>query len=181
MNRNKIFEVVYEQIEGRVLGGMLDHQDEAQEWISTFLASVKTYQKLLDIDWIVVIPSSNSTAQQKHFFGERKPWFITMNGEKKGKNEFIETFAHELAHVYYEDDGIVPSQIKNPVHWEAIIELRADLKMEEWGALRFKKDTYLYGGGWEQFAKSISKDEALSFAKIGNTAEIITQYAHQYP
>ena len=180
MNRNKIFEVVYEQIEGRIIGGHLDHQDEAQEWISTFLASVKTYQKLLDRDWIVVIPSSNSSAQQISFFGERKPWFITMNGGRMENNKFIQIFAHELAHVYYED-GRVPSQIKNPVHWAAIIELRADLKMEEWGALRFKKDTYLYGGGWEEFAKSISKDEALSFAKIGNIAEIITQYAHQFP
>ena len=97
-----------------------------------------------------------------------------------GEDKFIQTFAHELAHVYYGDHGRSPSEIDS-TYWQPISELRADLKMEEWGALRFKEDTYLYGTYWESnFEKSISKAEALFFAKIGDDTEIITQFAHKY-
>ena len=49
--------------------------------------------------------------------------------------------------------------------------------MERWGALSIRENTYLYGVGWEQFEKSVSKEEALSFAKIEDTDEIINQYS----
>ena len=103
-----------------------------------------------------------------------------------GKDEFVQTFMHELAHVYYEDDGIIPPEIKEPQHWQPIIEVRADLQMEKWGALRskFKADTYTHCDKkqWERyFPNSMSQEEAKEFAKIGNTDQIITQYKNKYP
>ena len=177
---------IFDALDGRVVGGQLDEQDEAKELIATFLASVEDNEKLVDIDWIVVIPSVNSSAQQRHFFGERHPWFIIMSGGKMGKDEFVQTFMHELAHVYYEDDGIIPPEIKEPQHWQPIIEVRADLQMEKWGALKskFKADTYTHCDKkqWERyFPNSMSQEEALEFAKIGNTDQIITQYKNKYP
>tara|TARA_B100000686_G_scaffold252850_1_gene263667 strand:+ start:9 stop:551 length:543 start_codon:yes stop_codon:yes gene_type:complete len=178
MNSNEIFEDIYEQLDTRIIGGDLGCQDQAKEWVSGFLVTLENYQELLDIDWYVVIPSRNSTAQQLHFFRDRSPWFITINGELKDKDDFVQTFAHELAHVFYNDNGAVPRQFDGPpLLWMAIAELRADLKMERWGALSIREDTYLYGGGWEQFKKSVSKEEALSFAKIEDTDEIINQYS----
>jgi hypothetical protein len=176
-------EILY-KLDGRVIGGQPYDQGEAIDWIATFLVSVEDNEKLVDIDWLVTIPSVNSSAEQLHFFGERKPWFIFINGEKKDKVEFIQTFAHELAHVYYEDREI-PPEIKEPEHWQPIVELRADLKMEEWGALgsEFKADTYLHCDKkqWERyFPNSLSKEEALEFAKIRNTEEIINQYKNKY-
>ena len=40
MNRNEIFQFIWEEIDGRIIGGALACQDEARKWISTFLASV---------------------------------------------------------------------------------------------------------------------------------------------
>ena len=62
MNSNEIFEHIYEQMDGRIIGWDLSCQDEAKEWVSGFLATLENYQELLRIDWFVVIPSRNSTA-----------------------------------------------------------------------------------------------------------------------
>ena len=185
---------ILDALDGRVAGGQPDEQDEAKVWIATFLASVEDNEKLVDIDWNVTIPSKNSSAKQFHFppltpeqlSVGRKPWFIILSGGKMGKDEFVQTFMHELAHVYYEDDGIIPPEIKEPQHWQPIIEVRADLQMEKWGALRskFKADTYTHCDKkqWERyFPNSMSQEEALEFAKIGNTDQIITQYKNKYP
>ncbi|MZH15656.1 MAG: hypothetical protein F3742_12975 [Nitrospinae bacterium] len=178
MNSNEIFENIYEQVDGRVIGGDLGFQDEAKEWVSGFLATLENYQELLDIDWCVVILASSSKAQHLNFSSDRSYWFITINSELKDKDDFVQTFAHELAHVFYNDNGVVPPQFNGPpLFWMAITELRADLKMERWGALSIRENTYLYGVGWEQFEKSVSKEEALSFAKIEATDEIINQYS----
>ena len=114
MNSNEIFEHIYEQMDGRIIGWDLSCQDEAKEWVSGFLATLENYQELLRIDWFVVIPSRNSTAQQLHFYGDRSPWFITINGELKDRDDFVQTFAHELAHVFYKDNGKVPPQFDGP-------------------------------------------------------------------
>ena len=177
---------ILDALDGRVVGGQQDEQDEAKEWIATFLASVEDNEKLVDIDWNVTIPSKNSSAKQFHFSGGRKPWFIILSGGKMGKDEFVQTFMHELAHVYYEDDGKVPPGIKEPQHWQPIIEVRADLQMEKWGALKskFKADTYTHCDKkqWERyFPNSMSQEEAKVFAKIGTTDQIITQYKNKYP
>ena len=175
---------ILDKLDERVIGGYLDEQDEAKECIATFLASVEDNEKLVDIDWIVTIPSKNSSAKQFHFSVGRKPWFIILSGEEMGEDEFVQTFMHELAHVYYKDDGKIPSEIKEPQHWQPIIEVRADLQMEKWGALRFKGDTYTHCDKkqWERyFPNSMSQEEAKEFAKIGNTDQIITQYKNKYP
>ena len=177
---------ILDELDGRVIGGQLDEQDEAKEWIATFLASVEDNEKLVDIDWNVTIPSKNSSAKQFHFSVGRKPWFIILSGGKMDKDEFVETFMHELAHVYYKDVGIIPPEIKEPQHWQPIIEVRADLQMEKWGALKskFKADTYTHCDKkqWERyFPNSMSQEEAKEFAKIGNTDQIITQYKNKYP
>ena len=62
MNSIEIFENIYGQLDGRIIGGDLGCQDETKEWVSGFLATLENYQELLDIDWYVVIPSRNSTA-----------------------------------------------------------------------------------------------------------------------
>ena len=177
---------ILEKLDGRVIGGQLDEQDEAKEWIATFLASVEDNEKLVDIDWIVTIPSKNSSAKQFHFSGEKHPWFIIMSGGEMGKDEFVQTFMQELAHVYYEDGGKIPPEIKEPQHWQPIIEVRADLQMEKWGALKskFKADTYTHCDKkqWERyFPNSMSQEEAKEFAKIRNTDQIITQHKNKYP
>ena len=51
---------IVDEVDGRVVGGQPNEQDEAIGWIATFLASVGN-KKLLDIDWIVVIPFYIST------------------------------------------------------------------------------------------------------------------------
>jgi len=184
---------IFDALEGRVVGGKFEEQDEARELIATFLASVEDNKELVNIDWIVTIPSKNSSAKQFHFpplsseqleVG-RKPWFIILSKEGMGKDEFVQTFMHELAHVYYEDDGIIP-EIKEPQHWQPIIEVRADLQVEKWGALKseFKADTYTHCDKkqWEMyFSNSMSQEEAKEFAKIGNTDEIIIQHNKKYP
>ena len=184
---------ILNSLDGRFAGGQPDEQDEVIGWIATFLASVEDNEKLVDIDWNVVIPAKNSSAKQFHFpplsseqqdVG-RKPWFIFMSGGKMGKDKFVQTFMHELAHVYYKD-GKIPPEIKESQHWQPIIEVRADLQMEKWGALKskFKADTYLHCDKkqWERyFPNSMSQEEAKEFAKIGNTAQIITQYKNKYP
>ena len=185
---------IFYALEGRVVGGKVEEQDEARELIAMFLASVEDNQKLVGIDWNVTIPSKNSSAKQFHFpplsseqleVG-RKPWFIILSKEGMGKDEFVQTFMHELAHVYYEDDGIIPPEIKEPQHWQPIIEVRADLQVEKWGALKseFKADTYTHCDKkqWEMyFSNSMSQEEAKEFAKIGTTDQIITQYKNKYP
>ena len=55
-----------------------------------------------------------------------------------GEDKFIQTFAHELAHVYYGDHGRSPSEIDS-TYWQPISELRADLKMEGGGLYDLKK------------------------------------------
>jgi hypothetical protein len=176
---------ILDSLDGRVAGGQLDEQDEVIEWIATFLASVEDNEKLVDIDWIVVIPAVDSSAQQRHFFGERHPWFIIMNGEKMGKDEFVQTFAHELAHCYYEDHERIPDQLKGSEDWVPIIELRADLKTKEWLGSGLKyKGAYLHCSKKEwksRFPNAMSQEEALEFAKIENTDQIITQYKNKYP
>ena len=53
---------IFDALDGRVVGGKHEEQDEAKEWIATFLASVEDNEKLVNIDWNVVIPAKNSSA-----------------------------------------------------------------------------------------------------------------------
>ena len=102
-------------------------------------------------------------------------WMITISKfDKKSKKTFMDQCAHELAHCFYEDTQSQQSQIL-----DAIREIRADLKTEEWGYLhwgylRGHKDTYLYGEYWEQLpaSKLFSREEAIRIAKLKGNLKI---------
>ena len=47
MNSNEIFEIIYEQVDGRIIGGDLGCQDETKEWVSGFLATLENYRELI--------------------------------------------------------------------------------------------------------------------------------------
>ena len=95
------------------------------------------------LDWNTENQSAIVLAQNMF----RELAFLMNEKKMDEKDRFIQTFAHELAHCYYGDHPQVtptPPEIDTN-HWNSIYELRADLKVEKWGALRIKDDTYLHG------------------------------------
>ena len=80
------------------------------------------------------------------------------------------------------DTELTDEEMAIAIYAEAVEALK--LGDAYFAGVKFKEDTYLYCSEkeWEnKFSNPMSREEALDFAKIGTTDQIITQYKNKYP
>jgi len=105
----------------------------------------------------VVLGRNNKTYGFSEFINlteNSNPLFIIgLSVFEFNKNDFQDTVAHELAHVFYQDTLSMVFEGKESILNSAFYEIRADMLAEKWGFLKNKNRSCLYGDFWDFYQK----------------------------